>query len=82
MAMYEAIDAQLQNLVSDEAGRLIMKCEEARVAWASLEWQMFAETVFCHFPGIAPALRQAWLHAIDQYSDERGTCCSDGIVPW
>jgi len=34
--------------------------------------------LFRHFPGLAPALRLAWVHVLDCRLDRVGTCCADG----
>jgi len=52
------------------------------MSWQMLDSQLFAEITFRHFPGIAPALRLAWEHALEQYTAEAATCCSDAAEPW
>jgi hypothetical protein len=36
--------------------------------------------MFRHWPGIAPALRQTYLHAME--GDTDAECCAKGIRPW
>ena len=31
-----------------------------------------------HFPGLAPAMRLAWVHILDTHLDRVGACCTDG----
>ena len=45
------------------------------IDWASLEWQFFFEMTARHFPGIAPALRTVWDHAMETYGDDLSACC-------
>ena len=40
------------------------------------------EVTVRHCPGIAPALRTVWEHAIEQYSADLASCCADGLEPW
>ena len=68
--------------VDDQTARLIFDREEERVNWQMLDSQLFAEITFRHFPGIALALRLAWEHALEQYTAEAATCCSDPSEPW
>jgi hypothetical protein len=77
------VDAISERLDVDAAtGHLISEREEARMDHTMLDAQLFFEVTVRHFPGIAPALRLAWEHAIEEYSDEMGTCCSVGLEPW
>jgi hypothetical protein len=84
-AKIEALEAQTAqiDLSNDERlGRLITAREEKDADRAMLDAQLFFEVVCRHFPGIAPALRTVWEHAIEQYSDEMGSYCADALEPW
>jgi hypothetical protein len=79
---YFALSERVKPRVDDQTARLIFDREEERVNWQMLDSQLFAEITFRHFPGIAPALRLAWEHALEQYTAEAATYCSDPSEPW
>jgi hypothetical protein len=68
--------------VDAKLGHIITEREEAHLDWQMLDSQLFAEIAFRHFPGLAPALRLAREHALEQYTAEAATCCSDAAEPW
>jgi hypothetical protein len=82
VAEYEALSDQLDTLVDKQTASIIGDMVDTRLNWDMLEGQLFFEITARHFPGLAPALRMAWMHAIEQYSDEAGVCCAYASEPW